>query len=39
MDDTRTWDQLFSLADKAMYQSKVSGKDRVTVAPQLSLCR
>jgi diguanylate cyclase (GGDEF)-like protein/PAS domain S-box-containing protein len=38
-EETPTWDQLFSLADKAMYQSKVSGKDRVTVAPQLSLCR
>jgi len=36
-EETRTWDQLFSLADKAMYHSKVTGKDRVTTAPQLSL--
>jgi diguanylate cyclase (GGDEF)-like protein/PAS domain S-box-containing protein len=34
-DNTRSWDQLFSLADKAMYHSKTHGKNRVTVAPQL----
>jgi len=35
-EETQTWDQLFSLADKAMYHSKVTGKDRVTTAPQLT---